>query len=291
LYDKCFFVFGCARSGTTSLCRILDKAENAVCLVEPNPNLNEESRKFLDGELPSPREALLGALLPRIREHLPSHQRYGEKNNTLAAFIRELHELLRPRLIWVTRDGRDVVASLHNWHNRLFGNFYRECKDPGDLSEAAKACLAQLPLEADTSNYSRPRPRPGDPYYERWPDMSRHEMLCWYWAYINRYAHQRLLDVPADRWLRVDYSAADRVEEVAQAVDFLGLKGISRDTIQGMLDHRINSLADRTGTTDRLPGWRDWSDREMDQFWEIAGDTMTLLGYGRPKRTEAQGGT
>ena len=111
-------------------------------------------------------------------------------------------------------------------------------------------------------------------------------MLCWYWAVINRYAHEQLAEVPADRWLRVDYSAADRVEEVARAVDFLGLRGISRDTIRRMLQDRINSVAERTGSHERLPGWRDWSHQEVDQFWEIAGESMALLGYGGPSQPE-----
>lgn len=170
---------------------------------------------------------LLDALLPRLGDGLAAHEVYGEKNNTLAAFVEELHNLLRGKLVWVVRDGRDTVASMHNWHNRLFGNFYRECKDPGNLSDAANACLAQLPLEADSCNTSRPRPLKGDPYYDRWPEMSRHEMLCWYWSHINRRVWERLQTIPPDRWLRVDYSAADRVEEVARAVDFLALCGIA----------------------------------------------------------------
>ena len=52
-----------------------------------------------------------------------------------------------------------------------------------------------------------------------------------------------------------------------------------------MLQERINSIAHRTGLCQRLPGWRDWSDKELDQFWEIAGETMELLGYGGRQRT------
>ena len=95
LAGRLFFVFGCARSGTTSLCRILDQAENGVCLLEPEPNLNVESRRHLDGQLDSPGAALLDALLPRIRRGLAAREVYGEKNITLTAFIEELHDLLR----------------------------------------------------------------------------------------------------------------------------------------------------------------------------------------------------
>ena len=53
-----------------------------------------------------------------------------------------------------------------------------------------------------------------------------------------------------------------------------------------MFQGRINRVAERTGMAERLPGWRNWSDKELDQFWEIAGETMELLGYGGPPKRE-----
>ena len=276
---RLFFVFGCPRSGTTSLCRILDRAENATCLLEPDPNLTIQCRQRFDGRLHDPAAALWTALAPRIERGLAEHAIYGEKNNTLAAFIPELQGLLHGKLLWVTRDGRETVASMHNWHREMFGNFYRECLDAEELSDRARAVLAQLPLEADASNYSRPRPGPQDPYYPRWPTMSRHEMLCWYWSFITQYTLDRLQAIPASRWRRVDYSAADLAEQVRAAVDFLGLRAVAAETIAPMLRSRVNSVADRTGTAQRLPTWHDWSSQEQEQFWTIAGGAMTRLGY------------
>ncbi len=39
-----YFILSCARSGSTSLARILDTAGNGACVCEPVPNLNVESR-------------------------------------------------------------------------------------------------------------------------------------------------------------------------------------------------------------------------------------------------------
>ena len=46
-----FLLFGCARSGTTSLCRILDSARNACCASEPSPQLHRECRLQWEGKL------------------------------------------------------------------------------------------------------------------------------------------------------------------------------------------------------------------------------------------------
>ena len=256
-----------------------------MCLLEPEPGLHRESRRHLEGQLESPGAALLDALLPRLRDGLAAKEVYGEKNNTLAAFVEELHDLLRGKLLWVVRDGRETVASMHNWHNRLFGNFYRECRDPGGARRSRPKSLAELPLEADECNTSRPRPLPGDPYYDRWPEMSRHEMLCWYWSFINRRVWERLQTIPPGPL------AAGRL---------LGRRPRRRGRPGGRFPRPPRHLAgndrrhapgadqfDRPahGACQRLPGWRDWSDKELDQFWEIAGETMELLGYGGRQRT------
>ncbi len=280
---RSFFILGCARSGTTSLCRILNEADNGLCLLEPEPNLNRQSRLLLDGKLDDPKAVLLDALLPRMREHLAGAAIYGEKNVTLTAFIRELDELFSGKLLFVTRDGREVVQSMMNWHNEMFGNFYRECKDPGELSEAARTVLAKLPVEQDSTDFSRPRPGPDDPYHRRWASMSRHEMLCWYWAFINDYALDRLESIPREHWLRVDYSGGDIAGEVMAATEFIGLHCLTRSDIRKMLAERINSIAQRTGEQTFLPSWQDWSDKQLEQFWSICGGTMARLGYARPQ--------
>jgi perosamine synthetase len=54
---RSFFILTCARSGSTSLSKILNEAENGVCKVEPAPNLNRETRLAMDGRLADPRDA------------------------------------------------------------------------------------------------------------------------------------------------------------------------------------------------------------------------------------------
>jgi len=278
LRGKMFFVFGCARSGTTSLCRIIDAAGNARCLMEPNPNLNVESRKYLDGLLGDPLGCLMDVIPARALPIVGSKKLYGEKNVTLFAFIEELYELFECKFVFVVRDGRAAVQSMLNWHNELFGNFYRECSDEGNLSPKAKRLISDLPQELDTADFSRPRPRPGDPYCEKWPTMKRHEMLSWYWNFVNNYSLDKLENIPEKNKIIIDYTNPD-VKDVERVFDFLGLEGFDSNKVEGMLKGKINSLADRTGDLHPRRDWRSWTDNEFKSFFEIAGSAMKRLGF------------
>lgn len=278
LRGKMFFVFGCARSGTTSLCRIIDSAGNAKCLMEPTPNFNVESRNHLDGTLEEPYKCLMRVITKRAVPVVKGKELYGEKNNTLFAFIEELYELFEPKFVFVVRDGRAVVQSMLNWHNELFGNFYRECNDEGNLSTEAKKLISDLPRELDTANYSRPRPRPGDPYYEKWPTMKRHEMLSWYWNYVNNYVLDKFESVPAENKIILDYTNP-LVDDIKRVFNFLRLEGFDPERVGGMLDKKINSLADRTDNHKIRKDWRDWTDDEFKSFFQIAGSAMKRLGF------------
>lgn len=284
--NKTFFLVGCGRSGTTSLSNILNEAENACCQSEPAPQLYQESRWHLEGLLKAPEQAVAAVILPRITETFKHFSMYGEKNLTLFAFISELHAMFQSRFLYVTRDGRDVVRSLLEWHHNVSASWYRECKEPEQLSAMAKASIANYPIEKDMSNFSIPRPLPGDPWHERWSELSRHEMLCWYWNFVNNQALDRLADIPPDRWLRVDYSAPDRLSEVMRVVAFLGLTGLDAEKVRGLLDSRINSVNYRTGERQHRPGWLDWPDVKLDQFWAICTPAMRRLGYFVPSRPE-----
>jgi hypothetical protein len=275
---RIYFVTSCARSGSTSLARILDTAANGRCLVEPMPNLNAESRDMMDGRLADPHRILAEQVTPRIAAALDTGAVYGEKNVTLGPFIPHLHRLLRCRFVWIVRDGRDVVRSLMNWHMEAFGNIYRDCTIEDPLSPQARASVEQVPLALDTADYARPRPQPGDPWHDRWPSMSRFQMSAWYWAYINRLFAARFRELPADSWMQVDYSRIT-VDRIGELFEFLGLEGFDGARVGDMLAGRINSLEDRFRTAGRFPRATEWTPEQRRQFDEIAGGVMRELGY------------
>jgi hypothetical protein len=272
-----FFVTGCARSGTTSLCRILDEASNGVCLMEPDPKLNAESRDVIEGRLKN-HDVVIDLIRPRVQTSLSAGVIHGEKNLTLVPLIPLLNDAFDCKFVFVIRDGREVVRSLIDWHNRMFGNIYRECEDVGELSNRALQNVADLPIELDAADYSRPRPLKGDPFYEEWMSLSRLEMCAWYWSFINNLAMKNLADIPRANWISLDYTSPS-VKSIIEVADFLGLDGVKKDTVVDMLQRKINSLMDRIGEEEFYPHWEDWSEERKRSFNRIAEKTMVLLGY------------
>lgn len=276
----CFFVISCARSGSTSLARILGVARNGTCHVEPMPNLNVETRLALEGRLPDPEAVIAAQVEPRVIDGMRCDGIHGEKSVTYGPFVEILHRRLGARFIFLKRDGRDVVRSLIDWHNGMFGTIYRECGDPGKLSQRAFNAAAGLPIELDTSDFARPRPRPGEPAFEQWERYSRFEMCAYYWAQCNARYRAELQRIPRDAWRELDYTGVT-AEQIIEVAGFCGLEGIDGETVRAALEQRINSLADRGADAGvaRFPDWTQWDGGLRRSFDSIAGSTMQDLGY------------
>lgn len=230
----------------------------------------------MDGRLPDRGAVVRNLVAPRVRAS--TWEVHGEKNVTYGPFIPELHEQLGARFVLLTRDGRDVVRSLMDWHDRLFGTVYREAVDVGSLSEQARQAAGALGVHLDTSDFARPRPLPGEAMYERWATATRFEMCCYYWARIYDLYLDALERLPMDAWTRIDYTSATG-DDVLRVGEFLGLEGLERGRVQGLLDRRVNSLKDRCDEEARYPAWPEWDGRQRAAFDEIAGATMRRLEY------------
>ena len=278
-----FFILSCARSGSTSLAKILDTAENGICAVEPTPNLNRETRDMMEGRISDPMAVLENTVIPRVRKKLTEVEVYGEKNLTYGPFIYYLYQALKCKFVFVKRDGRDVVRSLINWHEKKFGSIYRECKETGNLSPTAVSAAANLLAHLDTSDYARPRPRKNDPLYNEWENFTRLEMCAYYWATVNELYFDNLQKLPNNAWITIDYTTPT-TQDIEKVADFLGLKGLNNKLVENMLQQKINSLKDRNAPYDSLwPIWRNW-DRSIRQSFEIiASKTMYRLGYYKSK--------
>jgi len=276
--EKIFFIVGCGRSGTTSLCRILDSATNASCLLEPSPNLNCESRDMMEGRYDRPFQLVAETVVNRAATVLDSGMIYGEKNVTLGPFIPHLYRLSKCKFVYVHRDGRDVVRSLIDWHNRMFGTIYRECKEIGELSDRAKQAQASLPIEKDSSDYSRPRPGPDDIWYERWEDFTRLEMCAFYWSRINDLYLNQLEAIPKEDWVAISYTSPGG-SDILAITQYLELEGFNLEGIELMLGTRVNSLKDRIDESNFFHRWPEWDPVDRVRFENIAGRTMQRLGY------------
>lgn len=273
-----FLIVSCARSGSTSLARILDTAANGRCVSEPSPNLNRETRLMMEGKLADPEHVIDQTVVERVRRKLREAEAYGEKNVTYGPFIPLLHERLGCKFVFVIRDGRDVVRSLVNWHEAKFGSVYRECMDPGKLTTEATVAASELPVHLDTSDYARPRPAPGESLYDKWEALTRAEMCAYYWSRVNCLYLEQLEKLPNDAWMVIDYTTPT-VEKVLEVGGFCGLRGLHRSMIEELLQRRINSLEDRGAEKGTYPSWREWDGGARRRFDAIADQTMRRLGF------------
>ncbi|MED7787550.1 methyltransferase domain-containing protein [Francisella sp. 19X1-34] len=275
-----YFILSCARSGSTSLARILNLATNSICQSEPMPNLCIETRLAMEGKLSETQtdEVLERSVMTRVEHFRNDYEVYGEKNVTFGPFIEQMYKKLNCKFIFLKRDGRDVVSSMLNWHNHKFGDFYKEACDFGDVSPEALAAAKELLAYQDISDFSRPRPLVYDDLYLKWNSLSRFEMCSYYWSYINNLYLENLSKISKNNYIELDYTKV-LPEDVSKVLDFLGLKGVEEQTIQLMLNEKINSLENREDKKGKFPSWVKWSDQLRRKFEKFAKDTMYELGY------------
>ena len=238
----------------------------------------------MEGKLSNPRQILESTVIPRVRTGCEKYAVYGEKDVTFAPFIPHLYEILESKFVFIKRDGRDVVRSLMDWHEQMFGSIYRECHDAGNLSSRATSAAANLPVHLDTSDYSRPRPLPGTVLFDQWEYLTREEMSAYYWATINDLYLEQLAKIPQEAWIEIDYTNPT-VDEISRVADFLQLTGLDRGQIQAMLDKRINSLEERNQEPNRYPGWKYWNSDQRERFDKLTAKTMERLSYYQNQST------
>ena len=271
------FIVGCSRSGTTSMLEVLKLSSDSHCEMEPFPNLNHESRDLMDGRLSDPYAPLVQHVVPRVAAGLARKPVYVEKQVSLVPFIEYLAKLLNCKFIIMRRDGRDVVSSLINWHNQMFPIIYQECSEPADLSDRPRAILAEQ-TGPDPFDYSLPRPHKGDPWHEKWPYLTRFEMVTWYWARINEILLEQMAKLDPSRYLVVDYTDP-RVPDLKTAYEFAGLDDFEEHRTGQVLARKVNSLKDRGVASPAFPYHDSWSDLHKQRFNDIAFDTMKKVGY------------
>lgn len=267
-----FFITGHGRSGTTAIARILNTATNAEVFVEQPPKLTIESRQLYDGILKDPEKILFESKNQYIQEVINKGLKYGDKNLTYVPFIPYLLKLWDCKIIYLIRDGRDVVRSSMDFHNIHSKNIYAMAEDEENSSKT-------LP-EHDPWDYSRLRPLKDDPLNKRWKKISRFQKVAWKWSKTNEIALNYLSNIAPDRWILLDISRVT-VDKIEELFDFLGLTGFDRDLIERMLNKKINSLFEKTKKQSKFPHWSQWDPQMIEEFNEFAGGMMKKLEYER----------
>jgi hypothetical protein len=264
------FIIGAFRSGTTSIARSLDLADNAVVHVEQPPKLSRETRQLYEGTLIDPAGVLRKQKQPFVSTASEAGLVFGDKNANYLPFIPYLKDVFDCRFVFVVRDGRAVVRSMLDWEKVIPSRFYRRAEDSAEYPDKL--------VEEDYWDYSLIRPRPGTAAAAAWTSMSHFGKLCWYWSGYNHELRRSFEALPEADWrlCRMDRVTPADILELAQ---FLELTGMDEEQVQAILQGRINSSASRGTVDDPFPTWDGWQPDLQTEFTTIAGDCMRSYGY------------
>jgi hypothetical protein len=234
-----FFVLSAGRSGSRTIVRTLSQFRNAVCLHHPKPDLVLEATAYHYGSYP---QDAIKQVLRASRKPFIGRKIYGEANLQLSLLIPVLREVFpHAKYVWLTRDGRDAVASM----------YYRGWYDDAAQTRIP-AYWHQARLQGD---------RTGDFSEAAWAALSRFERCCWLWKKYNLIIEASLASTDRLLWQHVplEYLKA-ALDELAT---FLGLKRGWR-----MLVERHNVALQP------VTYWEAWASEQRAQFEHHCGAEM-----------------
>lgn len=271
--SKVFFIASVPRSASTAYAIMLNTATNAEVFVEQDPKLLIESRKLWDGGLEiDPHEVLKSQKEPEVNKTLEKGLIYGDKNpGSYVSFMPFLADHWPDcKIVYLVRDGRDVVRSMMDWHDMLYHNLFARNED-GNPAGFRKP-------EYDPWDYSRLRPLPGNPVFDEWKQLSRFEKASWHWANKNLMGFHQISKIDSKRVMVIDTTHAG-VKRIEAIFEFLGLEGFNAERIGFMVKQRLGSVFQKWGWPDRFPRWPQWEKELVKAFDRFAGKVMEQLGY------------
>jgi Sulfotransferase family len=238
------FVVGTGRSGTTTLSRLLSSVPGCTVEHEREPKLLDEVSAFVEGRFSH--DAMVD-LLRQTRAPAPARYVTGESNTQLSFVLPALAEAFpSTRVIWLIRDGRDVVASMVR--RRIYHPHEVEIRVPSARQ------WARTRLQAD---------RVGDLSADAWGKLDAFGRCCWLWSYTHRVIGHDLASLDLS-WIRTPLEElADRRSELAA---FCGLP-------QGA----IPTVPHSNRSTRAPQRWHVWSKRQRELFRELCGPVMDEL--------------
>ena len=236
------FVVSTGRSGSTTIARTLSQHPDVTCLHEPRSALirlsTEWAHRLRD------RSAVVDDLRAIYDASVcPGPVVFGESDQNLSVLLSPLLDRApHARVLWLIRNGRDVVSSA------VRKGWYGEGPPPDDRPNV----WDDYRLRGDLC---------GDVGPEEWGRMSAFEKNCWYWGYVNRTIEAALAGRPETRWLRV------RLEDLADRVgDVFDLVGVDRRAVS-VERHNAGRGAKPNWTTAEDAAFERWCGPGMDRWY------------------------
>lgn len=270
------FIVGAPRSGTTSMSDF-SSALGADVDVEPAPALHLESRLVMQDVRPASMHALEvldERLAPKAQD--PSRV-FVEKNITYGPFLHLLAQRYDAKIIYVIRDGRDVVSSWMAWNQGHYGTAYREHALREGFSAAAIRNSLALSLNRDVNDLAHPRPPHGAHFPLDWIRTSWIHKFSYMWSIQNSWHLNSFLatDPRARVVVRTGQSGARSAAAVADA---LGLP-MDDQAWESTFLRGSNSLSSRLPHVRAYPRFPQWTEDHQQEFIDVAQPLMHALGY------------
>jgi len=241
------FVLSTGRSGTKTIAENLSYFPGCVVQHEVNPKLLSEVSGYLKGTVT---HSELVELLRETRsvDRIGGTYLSGESNQRLSFCIDAINEaFLNSRYLWLIRDGREVVTSMHHRH------WYDSNEDV--IREKSLLKWANTRICAD---------QVGEMSSSEWSALGAFGRCCWYWSYTNR--------VIAESAGRLEIAIRQvRLEQLEQEWEKICLwLGIS--VTQNM---RVKVMNQSSGG--KPVPWQSWSRKQRDIFCRYAGSEMDVF--------------
>jgi hypothetical protein len=248
---RCVFSPSTGRAGSMQLAAVLGLSPDVLAVHEPVPMLLEMgARAFSDGC----EDRCWRDVVHAVRDELiafANHKDkvYVETNNRMTFFAPAIADAYpASRFIYLHRHPYEVIRSglSRGWYSGSHVDF------------------------------SLIRPRPDDPYSERWAAMHAAEKIAWFWMSVNagviglfeRVGSHRTFALPA----KVLFEARD--EAISQLFAFVGVNMPPIEKVRANLSRRLNARRGRDS------GNRDlWSDKHVSMVKPIVAEMAEKLGY------------
>jgi len=257
---KKFFILSLGRSGTNFLEHLLSKDPNALVYHEPYDYDNQLLFYRYSGDFSVIIDSILERRFSKLIPENSKYKIYGEVNSYLRYEVDWLRNRFNPVLIYLVRDGRDVIRSMYT----------RDVLTAYDPQQSIV-------------------PKDNDPYAKKWQSMNRFQKLCWYWMNTNEFLLSKFNDFAKFEYIlkNYDYFKEKILLPTGLTISYeLWKNYISKP--RNTSKKRLSKLKikknlffwkEKKELIKPISHWKNWDKGRTDQFLEICGETMGKLRY------------
>lgn len=205
------FVFGTGRCGTVTLNAVMDSVPNLISVhegilynknkIEKNFGDLKEYNKYVfydsENHIQAKKRYNESFLMENTKNYFFLESLFKKRNDFIKSLNQKSYCDINPygfmfidyiikkypdaKFVHLVRDGRSVVSS---YYNRVSSNGICTSYPDGIPESQYKEWYA-----------GKPRPLPGDRWYDEWSRFNRVQKLSWFWGFVNLEIEKRLKNV------------------------------------------------------------------------------------------------